>query len=629
VDRDHIRDQLNAVKLQIQGGQFLDAFARLGVLSDARHDYALQARFAKLVQSIPGDALDLKPLRIALLATSTVNHFRDVLACWLAREGFRAEFFLSDYDTLHQTILDSGSELYRFQPDIVWLFTSYRDVRIEAVGPMDMQAVLHRVNEAVGKSASLWDAIRKRCSCQIIQNNADLPRLRPLGNLEGSAAWSHSGLLSRFNLALGEAAGAGVIVFDIEYLSAFYGKERWHDARYWYHSKHAFDLDAYGLVAQRAAKLIAAIKGRARRALILDLDNTPWGGIIGDDGIEGIRLGSTTDGEAFVDFQRYLRELKRRGIVLCVCSKNDEATAMEPFELHPDMVLRLEDIAVFKANWRNKADNIRAIAQTLNLGLDAFAFVDDNPAERDLVRRLVPEVIVVNLPEDPAGFAAAVDEAGLFETTTVTEEDARRGDQYRENALRQDLRESFTDLTAYLESLSMISECGDLDSFHLVRATQLINKSNQFHLTTTRYTETQFEVFVRDPACRVRYYKLCDRFGDNGLIAVVILTRVDGATAFIDTWVMSCRVLARTMEEFICRDIFSAARTLGCARVVGKYIPTKKNGLVAGLYDRLGFLREAAEDTATVWSVDLTQGAPDLVTYVAPAVSAGAEVVHA
>jgi len=375
-------------------------------------------------------------------------------------------------------------------------------------------------------------------------------------------------------------------------------------------------MDAYGLVAYRAARLIAAIKGRAKKVLALDLDNTLWGGVIGDDGLEGIRLGAGPEGEAFVAFQEYVRALKDRGIVLAVCSKNEEATAKEPFERHPDMRLRLDDIAVFKANWNNKADNLREIAQLLNLGLDSFVFVDDNPVERGLVRELLPEVAVPELPEDPADYVAALDREFAFETVTFTAEDEKRGDLYRDNARRAELQQSFTDVSQYLRSLDMEGVAQDVDAFTLPRAAQLINKSNQFHLTTTRYTEAELEAFRANPDYRVRVYSLRDRFGDNGLISSVILKRETDDTLAIDTWVMSCRVLSRTMEEFICRDIIDVADSFRCKRVCGLYRPTKKNALVAGLYERMKFARIGDEDGGTRWELDLEHDRPDYVTFV-------------
>ncbi|MFA6234871.1 MAG: HAD-IIIC family phosphatase [Bacteroidota bacterium] len=619
MNRDAVRDQLNAIKQVIRGGASQEAFQALCELADWEFDYPVQSRFAALYRSIDPASLTLTPIRIALLSSSTVEHFRDVLDWWLAREGFRAEFHIAEFDTIRQTVLNESGELYRFKPDIVWFFTSYRDIRLAVDRPQERAAIEGGIAQEVAEWSSLWDAVHRELSCLIIQNNADIPGVRLFGNYDASVCWTRASVLARFNLALAEALRPGVAIFDLESASSWYGKERWDEYRYWHHSKHAFSLDAYGFVAFRAARLIGAAKGGARKVLVLDLDNALWGGVIGDDGLDGIRLGSTPDGEAFVDFQRYVRALKGRGVVLAVCSKNEESTAREPFESHPEMVLRLEDISVFIANWRNKADNIREIAAKLNVGLDSLVFVDDNPAERALVRETLPEVHVIDLPEDPSGYLAALDKERLFETVAFTSEDLRRGDLYRENALRDTFRDSCMDLTNYLSGLAMESEYGDLDGFHLPRAAQLINKSNQFHVTTTRYTEAQLAEFMASPNWSVRYYRLKDRFGDNGLISTVILERKDESILRIDTWVMSCRVLARTMEEFICSDIVAMARSFGCRRLEGKYIPTRKNGLVEDLYRRMGFSLESEMKGETLWTLDLSRGAPHYATCVAPA----------
>jgi FkbH-like protein len=422
---------------------------------------------------------------------------------------------------------------------------------------------------------SLWTAIRSLLDGTILQNNADIPANDSLGNFAAQTSSSRRSLLRLYNLELASAAPTGVLLYDLEHFSALHGKERWADTRYWYHSKHAFPLDAYGKLAFHSARLLSALKGRARKCLVLDLDNTLWGGVIGDDGLAGIRLGNGADGEAFVHFQRWLCAMKDRGIILAVCSKNERDTAMEPFRSHPDCVLKLEDIAVFAANWTNKADNIREIAGTLNIGLDSLVFVDDNAVERDFVRTQLPDVAVPDLPQDPAGYIEAIERHHYFETTSLSAEDRNRGQLYSDNAKRAELRDSAGNITTYLRSLDMVCESGHADAFHLPRMAQLINKSNQFHLTGNRYSEAELKRLAGLPDHIVRYFKLRDRIGDNGLISVIVLL-VCGCELQIDTWVMSCRVLGRTMEEFICNNIVDAARRANCSAVIGRYLPSGK-----------------------------------------------------
>ncbi|MBN8902128.1 MAG: HAD-IIIC family phosphatase, partial [Rhodospirillales bacterium] len=345
-------------------------------------------------------------------------------------------------------------------------------------------------------------------------------------------------------------------------MPAVYGRRRWDDARWWFHSRHPFAIAASGLVAHAASRLLAGARGLAKKCLVLDLDNTLWGGVIGDDGLAGIRLGAGADGEAFVAFQLYVRALKERGVILAACSKNDAETAASVFRDHPDSVLRFEDFAVFVANWDNKADNLRDIARRLNLGLDALVFVDDNPMERDIVRRQLPEVAVVDLPEDPSGYVTALAAPGWFEAAAFSAEDAERSRYYADNAAREAVRSRFVDMGAYLHSLEMVATVGGADPFHLPRMAQLIGKSNQFHLTGTRYGEAELAALAARPDVTVRHIRLADRFGDNGLIACLLL-RHDGGDLVVDTWVMSCRVLGRSVEAFTVGLIRDIARAEG------------------------------------------------------------------
>lgn len=576
-------------------------------------DFTLQLKAAKSC------ARDLKinpdpsliPIKIALLASNTVDSFAEILTYWLTQEGYAAKIWIAPFDTISSTILDRGSALYEFKPDLVWLFTTHRDVR---GSPQTADETAVAVAGAIEEKAALWRVLQSELNCTIIQNNADLPPIDPFGNFAGQIPWSRRNLLSRYNLELAVAAPADVVIFDLDHLSAQFGKKRWTDNRSWHHSKNPFHFDAYGLVAFQVARVVAASRGRARKCIALDLDNTLWGGVIGDDGLAGIKLGGDAEGESFADFQRYLRSLKERGIILAVCSKNDEANAQEPFLKHPDCVLKLEDISVFRANWENKADNLRAIATTLNIGLDSIVFVDDNPVERNLVRELLPMVAVPELPEDPAEYKTALAEGRYFETIAFSDEDRQRTRYYRENAARADLQSGFTDIDAYLESLTMTGESGSLDAFHLPRVAQLINKSNQFHLTGTRYSEAELQEIAARPHYHIRHFKLRDRFGDNGLIAALVVNASPGGDLLIDTWAMSCRVLARTMEEFILNDLIALGRHHECASILGRYVPLPKNKLVAKLYERLGFTLVADENGATLWRLALDR--PPLPTHV-------------
>jgi FkbH-like protein len=373
----------------------------------------------------------------------------------------------------------------------------------------------------------------------------------------------------------------------------------------WNHAKQETTPAAAPMYGELVGRLLAAKQGRSYKCLVLDLDNTVWGGVIGDDGLDGIVLGQGSPlGEAYVAFQDYARELTRRGVILAVCSKNDEANALEPFDKHPDMVLRRADIASFVANWSDKAANIRAIAEELNIGLDSLVFIDDNPFERNLVRQELPMVAVPEVSEDPTYFAQAIADAGYFEGLSVTEEDRERAGQYQGNKAREALKSSATDLPAYLRGLEMRLIWKRFDKLGLQRIVQLINKSNQFNLTTRRYTDEDVFAVMADPNAFGLQLRLLDRFGDNGVIAIVIGRLKSGGDLYIDTWLMSCRVLGRQVEPTTLNLIAQEARKLGARRLIGEYIPTKKNGMVKGHYVRLGF---------TVMETDATGGNRNLL----------------
>ncbi|MDR3537993.1 MAG: HAD-IIIC family phosphatase [Acetobacteraceae bacterium] len=614
------RAALSHAKAAVAAGDHRAAFAALRGCTAPEADYVDQARVAKALAAIDLGAIGLRALRVALVAASTMEHLAGVFRFWLAEAGFNADIMITPFDTTIQSVLDPDSTLHRWKPDVVWLFATHRDVVLDVPPDAPTTAIETAIAQAVATRATLW---RSLSGCLVIDNTVDIPVDDPFGNLAGAAPWGRRTLLHRYNVALPEAAPSGVMLLDLDHVASLWGKRRWADARYWFHSRHAFALDASGTVAHAAARLLAGARGLAKKCLVLDLDNTLWGGVIGDDGINGIRLGSGADGEAFAAFQVFVRALKERGVILAACSKNDPETATAVFRDHPDSVLRRDDFAVFTANWDNKADNIRDIAATLNIGLDALVFVDDSPAERDIVRRHLPEVAVVELPDDPSGFVAALAAGNWFETIAFSAEDRDRSRYYAENAQRTAVRAAFVDMDDYLQSLEMVATVGGPDPFHLPRMAQLIGKSNQFHLTGTRYTEAELAALAAHPDWFVRRIHLADRFGDNGLIAVLVTHRID-RTLHIDTWVMSCRVLGRTVEGFISNELRKIAQEAGCDRLAGRYVRSAKNALVAGLYDRLDFA--CADETATVthWTIDTAR--PDWKTWVS---TAQEETLHA
>ncbi len=369
-------------------------------------------------------------------------------------------------------------------------------------------------------------------------------------------------------------------------------------------AKLSFDDSCLPIYTDHVARLIAALRGRSRKCLILDLDNTVWGGVIGDDGLEGIKVaqGDAT-GEAHLAVQQLALALRQRGVVLAVSSKNTDEIARQPFRAHPEMLLKEDHFAVFQANWNDKATNIKAIAEELSLGLDAMVFLDDNPVERGLVRRMLPQVAVPELPEDPAWFARTLAAAGYFESIGFSDEDRQRAQMYQSNARRVALQRQAGDLDAYLASLDMEIQFAPFDRIGRARISQLINKSNQFNLTTRRYSEAEVASAEADPDVFTLQVRLIDSFGDNGMISVVICRPGTAGDWVIDTWLMSCRVLGRKVEQMVLREILCRAREAGIDRVVGHFVPTEKNALVRDHYEKLGFAKVDERDGATTWSM--------------------------
>ena len=598
-------DFFKKAELLISQGQKLQALEYL------RTFFTPDTNFAEVVQAMQWakktDWSELRSVKIAFLGGGTLSNIVDFIKFWFLLEGFDLKEFIPSYNTWKMEVLNPASALYKFKPDMVWFFTHWRDFSFEPALDADVNQAEGMAAKAIDELRSYWTVIKKELpGAQIIQNNADPVPERVFGHFDSSLPGSLTNLIRRFNLQLPiSALESGAMVFDLEYLAGYYGLKAWHDYVYWFHSKQPFTPRLAVGVAYQATCFFKALKGSAKKVIVLDLDNTLWGGVIGDDGLEGIVLNANNPtGEAFLAFQSYLKNLAQRGIVLTVASKNEEAAAKLPFQQHPEMRLTVDDIAVFKANWKNKADNIRETAEILNLGLDSFVFLDDNPAERALVKNELPMVAVPELPSDPALYISTLTSMSLFENASYSIEDKIRGRMYRENAQRKEVQIQVTNLAEYLVNLDMRGKCGFAEAMHIPRMSQLVNKSNQFHLTTTRYTEEELRCLTQSDQHIVRWFSLKDRFGDYGLIAVLIMKR-ENQSFTIDTWAMSCRVLERNMEEFIVRDLIKLASDAGAQVLVGRYIPSKKNALVANLYDRLGFNPHQGEQDVYSWSLSL------------------------
>ncbi len=598
-----------------------DAVAVLRNTISPDMDFTAAAAAARKLAKLRRDgARSAVSSRVAVLGSTTTTQLASFLDLFLFGQNVDAEIYEAPYGLLRQEILDPSSDLYRFKPDFIFLAVTRRDLGSMPAVSDSPETVDAAVEAAVNEWEDLWRIAHERLGCQIVQNNFDLPPWRVFGNLESSFASAPGAFIDRVNRELSRRAPRWVSIHDLDGLAANIGRWNWGDERFFHIAKLPCAPEHLAAYAHKIAALIAARLGRSRKCLVLDLDNTVWGGVIGDDGLAGINIGQgDAIGEAFAAFQRYAKSLAERGVILAVCSKNEDANAREPFEKHSDMVLKLEDIACFVANWDDKAANIRRIAQELNIGLDALVFVDDNPAERAIVRRLVPEVAVPELPADPADYVRAVEQHRYFETISIGAEDFKRTDYYRANAQRREIATSAGDIEEFLRSLNMRAWIGPVGDLELDRTLQLIGKSNQFNLTTRRHSAADVERMRASPDWLTRVVKLEDKFGDNGLISV-LLAKAEGGALLIDTWLMSCRVLKRGVEHLLLNDIAAAARERGLSEIIGEYIPTAKNVLVKHHYEALGFTQIEADDSGrTRWRLDLGDGWAPLPHHIAEA----------
>ncbi|MCJ0973016.1 HAD-IIIC family phosphatase [Pseudomonas sp. PS1] len=603
-----------------------DAMVRLAEaarLAGFRRDFTQTTRLDRLASeglravaagecSAPG----LRPLRIALLASHTVDHLVPAIRVAGLQRGLAVSAHVAPYGLYRQALLMDDAELSAFAPQLTLLALDARDAPLQLPLEASQEEVDAAVAERVEELRLLWRRARERHAAQVVQQTI-VPADPPLfGSFEALVPASPYALIERLNAAIRQAAREdGVLLMDLAWEAArgSYGDGLAEPLR-WHQAKQLVSPHLAPLYGDQLARIAAASIGLSRKCLVLDLDNTLWGGVVGDDGVEGIHLGQgSPSGEAFLAFQRYAALLARRGIILAVCSKNDLSVAEAAFD-HPEMALKRSDIAAFVANWDDKAGNLRRIASMLDIGLDSLVFVDDNPAERDIVRRELPEVAVPELPDDVADYPARVAAAGYFEAASFTSDDATRGRNYALNAERKAAMNQATDMEGYLRGLEMVLTATPIGAAELARSTQLINKTNQFNLTTRRYSEAEVERIASDPRSVALAIRLADKFGDNGLISVV-LARPDESLAedelLIDSWLMSCRVLGRQVEEAVLDVLATAALAVGYGALIGEYRPTERNAMVAEHYPRLGFVQHPAPaDTpvdATFWRYDLTR----------------------
>jgi FkbH-like protein len=538
-------------------------------------------------------------LTLSLVGDTATQFLATALRGMALTRGYRLNLFEAEYNQVERQFLDPSSELYAFDAEFIVLFQSTHKLgETHSLLTADRQAAV--ADERIAFVRDVCENPRLKDKKIIVFNYPEIEDTvfgSYANKVESSLTWQVRKL--NFELMQLAASHPNLFVCDIAGLQNKFGRNWMFASNVYVSTEMVLSIDALPYVASRTMDIVAAVKGQFKKCLILDLDNTVWGGVIGDDGLEGIQLGHGLGiGKAFTEFQMWVKKLKQRGIIICVASKNNDDTAREPFLHHPDMVLKLDDIAVFQANWETKVDNIRTIQRILNIGFDSMVFLDDNPFERNMVRENIEGITVPELPEDPGEYLEYLYSLNLFETASYSLADKDRTRQYQVEAQRVSLAKTFHNEADFLKSLAMASTVEGFTRFNTPRVAQLSQRSNQFNLRTVRYTEDDIARLAADPMVIDLSFTLEDKFGDNGLIAVIIMRLQDADTLFVDTWFMSCRVLKRGMENFTLNTMVRRARAAGYKRIVGEYLPTPKNKMVEGHYPSLGFTKIEGAPTA-------------------------------
>lgn len=565
----------------------------------------------KLLRQLRENTANAVPLRIAVLGGSTTSDIVKVLEIFLRERGIAPTFYESEYAQYWNDAVFENPELSKFKPDLVFIHTTFRNIERLPEVLESRDSIEQKLSDEYARFEQMWSSISEKFGCTVIQNNFELPPTRLMGNREVGCDYGTIDFVTRLNVKLYDYARAhkNFYINDINYVSASFGLDKWCDDRCWHLYKYAMSLDAIPDYAYNVSRIICSLMGKNKKLVALDLDNTLWGGVVGDDGQAGLEIGSeTSEGQLFSSVQNYFKQHKKLGVLLSVCSKNDEENALSGLS-HPSGILTAEDFAIIKANWEPKPQNLADTARQLALLLESFVFVDDNPVERDIVRSMLPEVFVPDF-DTPEESIRIMDKLGFFEVTTLSEDDAARGEMYRANAQRASLESSFANYEDYLKSLEMKAVIADFAEVNIPRITQLTNKSNQFNLTTKRYTQTEMEQCAKSAEYIRLSGQLSDKFGDNGIVSVVI-GKKEQSSLHVELWLMSCRVLKRDMEYAMLDTLVSECKKADISEIYGYYYPTKKNAMVKDLYSGFGFEKISEDENGnTVWRLDTADYKP-------------------
>lgn len=545
--------------------------------------------------------------KIAILGGSTTSDIKVILDLFLLNQGIEAEFYESEYNQYYQDAMFDNAELVEFAPDLIFFHTTNRNIKHYPVIVDSDEAVNDKLEATYEEFKGMWEHVLEKYHCPVIQNNMELPSYRIMGNSEASDLRGRVNFINRLNEKFAEFARdhQNFYIHDINYLSATIGLDTFSDPFYWHMYKYAVAVPVIPEFAYSLSHIIKAIYGKNKKAFVLDLDNTLWGGIVGDDGPENLSIGQeTSEGQAYTEFQQYIRAHKDMGILLNVSSKNEHDNAIAGLN-HPDGILKPEDFILIKANWDPKSINTTLIAEELNIGKDSLVFVDDNPAEREIIMSQVPEVSVPAVSSVDK-YIREIDKHGYFEVLHLSKDDFSRNEMYKANIQRAEIMRSFADYSDYLRSLEMKAVIKPFEPVYMSRIAQLTNKSNQFNLTTKRFSQSEIEETAADSNYVTFYGKLEDKFGDNGVVTVAI-GKLDGDICHMDLWLMSCRVLKRDMELALLDTVVHTCKDRGINKIVGYYYPTAKNAMVKEFYGGLGFEKVKEDENGnTEWVLDIS-----------------------
>ena len=543
-------------------------------------------------------------IKIAVLGATTTFEVIEQLELFLLKSGFKPTFYTCNYGQHYNVVMFDDEAFFNFKPDIVYLHVSPES--IDELNKSNKSSK-EKAEIELTKMQKIWEKLNKNFNCSVIQDNLEMPVVRSFGNFSLTLTTSSSQTITLLNQMIAQEANklSYLNIIDRFYLSSKMGLDLWKDYSLWLSSKYSLSYAAITHLSYTVSKIINSLHGKSKKCLVLDLDNTLWGGVIGDVGKEGIDLGRDTSiGQAYLDFHLYIKELKDRGVILAVCSKNNFDTAKSGFD-HPDSILKFEDFTSFKANWDLKSKNIHEIANEINIGLDSLVFIDDNPVERDIVRQEFASLVTVpEIGNDVVYYRAILDGADLFTVTSLSSEDIKRNEYYKNNQKREQFLSTFKNYDDYLKSLKMKAEIAPFKDIYLTRISQLTNKTNQFNLTTKRMSLQEIEKSMQDKKKISLYARLIDKFGDNGLVSLIQGT-ISGSKIEIDLWLMSCRVFKRTLEHSLLYKFLQEAKNRGIKTVKGKYVPTKKNHITSNLYEEMGFLLVEENKEAKIFEIDL------------------------